>query len=122
MEDEKEMAGVVKDLLSQVMLHKAAETAIQKYEIGYPCMFGEVVVRIVGESGEGSWGEINGKQYYSTPLVATPHGTIFKVGVMLLKEITEDGMAKLLGYEEELKTKGIELYAGKLNDITIKKS
>jgi len=86
---------------------------ITKYEKGYPCMLGEVVGRIVGESGEGSWGYTNGIKMYSIPLFATPHGNVIKTGVLYLGEITEEGMKKLEEYEVDAKEKG-KWYADKL--------
>lgn len=85
---------------------------IKKYEIGLPCMLDEVVGRIVAESGDGSWGEINGQNMYSMPLFATPHGTVFKTGVLKLSQITSDGLEKLREYDKELIESGSEMYAG----------
>ncbi len=109
-------ASIVANSIIKPIFDEAAKTVIKECRNGYPCMFGEAVVRIIGESGEGSWGEINGKQYYSVPLVASPHGTIIKTGIFYLTEITEEGMGRLLAYEKELRANGEELYAGKLSE------
>lgn len=103
-------AAILKNMVS----NKETKTPIKKYERGYPCMLGEVVGRIVGESDEGSWGQINGLPFYSVPLFSSPHGTIVKTGVLHLTEITEEGMKKLIGFEEDVKSKGEQLYGGKL--------
>lgn len=92
-----------------------SDRPLKEYELGLPCMLGEVVCRIVGESDDGSWGEINGVKAYSIPLVATPHGSIIKTGFLRLSEITEEGMQKLLAYEEQVKSEGKQLYAGCLD-------
>ena len=89
---------------------------IQKYEIGLPCMFGKVVGRIVGESDNGSWGNINGQEVFSIPLFSTPHGSVIKIGVMHLSDITKEGMSKLKEYEDDAKSKGKKLYAEKLKE------
>ena len=93
-----------------------SENPIKKYEKGLPCMLGDVVGRIVGESEKGSWGNINDEGMFSIPLFSTPHGTIIEVGVLYLSEITDEGMEKLLEYEEDVKSKDDELYAGKLEE------
>lgn len=93
-----------------------SKNMIKEYKKGLPCMMGEVVGRIVGESEEGSWGEINGIEFFSMPLFSTPHGTIIKTGVMYLSEITDEGIDKLLKHEEDVKVSGDELYGGRLND------
>ena len=54
---------------------------------------------------------------YSIPLFATPHGTVIETGVFYLAEITEEGMEKLLGFENECIDEERELYAGKLTNI-----
>lgn len=85
---------------------------LSKHHKGLPCMLGDIVGRIVGESNIGSWGDINGERLFSVPLMATPHGTIITVGRFYLNEITEDGMERLLAYENELMSSGSEMYAG----------
>ena len=91
-----------------------SRTPIEEYYNGLPCMLGEVVGKIVGESDEGSWGEINGVKMFSIPLFATPHGTIIKTGVMKLSKITDEGLQKLLEYEKQVIDNGDELYGGRL--------
>jgi hypothetical protein len=95
-----------------------SENPIKNYEMGMPCMFGETVGRIVGESDKGSWGIINDIEMHSIPLFATPHGTIIKTGVLHLSEMTDEGMERLMEYEmDALKKNGHgNLYAGKLDD------
>ena len=90
---------------------------IKKYEIGMACMLGKVVGRIVEESNEGSWGNINGQKMFSIILFSTPHGSILKTGILHLSEITKSGLKKLKMYEKELKKENKEMYAGmfKLN-------
>lgn len=87
---------------------------INDYYVGMPCMLGDTVGRIIGESDEGSWGRINGIDMFSMPLFATPHGTVIKTGIFYLSPITNDGNDKLSFYENLAKEEGIELYAGKL--------
>lgn len=84
---------------------------IDNYYKGMPCMLGELVGRIVDESKEGSWGEINGAKRFSIPLFATPHGTIIKTGVMKLSKITDEGLLKLSEYEKQVIEEGDNLYA-----------
>jgi hypothetical protein len=91
-----------------------SKNPIDEYYNGLPCMLGEVVGKIVGESGEGSWGQINGSEMYSIPLFATPHGTIIKTGVAKLSKITDEGLAKLLEHEQEVMISGKQLYDGKI--------
>jgi hypothetical protein len=95
-----------------------AKNPIKKYKLGLPCMLGQVVGRIVGESEDmGSWGYINSERMYSIPLFGTPHGSIIKTGVLYLSEIDEEGMKRLEEYEKDAKEKGKELYAGKLESV-----
>jgi len=98
---------------------KINENPLKEYKNGLPCMFGDVVGRIVGEGDGGSWGLINDVEIYSIPLFGTPHGSIIKTGVLYLSEMSDDGMVKLLEFENDVKTKGDELYFGKLNDIIL---
>jgi hypothetical protein len=91
-----------------------SENPITEYYKGMPCMLGEAVGKIVDESEDGSWGEINGVKMYSIPLFATPHGTIIKTGVMKLSKITDEGLQKLSEYEKQVIDKGDELYGGRL--------
>lgn len=95
-----------------------SENPIKKYEKGLPCMLGDVVGRIVGESEKGSWGSINDMEMHSIPLFATPHGTIIETGVFYLSEMTDEGMEQLLEYEmDALKKNGHgSLYGGKLDE------
>lgn len=83
---------------------------IDNYYHGLPCMLGDIVGKIIGESEEGSWNETNGIKMYSIPLFATPHGTIIKTGVAHLSKITDEGLEKLIKYERELLDEGKELY------------
>ena len=92
-----------------------SKTPIEEYYKGLPCMLGEVVGKIVGESDEGSWGEINGVKMFSLPLFATPHGTIIKTGVMGLSKITDEGRQKLSEYEKQVIYNGDKLYGGCLD-------
>ena len=92
---------------------------IKKYERGLPCMLGQVVGRIVGESEKGSWGYIDEVQMFSIPFFATPHGSVIETGVLFLSEITEEGLAKLKEFEADAKAKCKELYDGRINDIEI---
>lgn len=94
-----------------------SKNPIKEYRHGLPCMLGEVVGKIVGESDDGSWGEVNGVKMYSIVLFATPHGSVIKTGVRKLSEITEEGLKKLEGYEDELKSKGETMYNGMLNEF-----
>lgn len=89
---------------------------ITKYEKGLPCMMGDVVGRIVGESDEGQWGEINGTKMFSIPLFSTPHGTIFKAGLFYLNDISDEGMERLIEYEKQAEQEG-ELYDGRLKNL-----
>ena len=93
----------------------SSRTPIEEYYKGLPCMLGEVVGRIVGESDEGSWGEINDVKMYSIPLFSTPHGTIIKIGVLRLSKITDEGMQILKEYENKVIEKGDKLYDGRLS-------
>jgi hypothetical protein len=93
------------------------ENSIKKYEIGYPCMLGNVVGRIVAESpNSGSWGYINGIRAYSIVHFGTPHGSLIETGVAYLAELTEEGKIRLDEYEKDaLKTqkeKGTKPYNG----------
>lgn len=72
-----------------------SKNPIEEYYVGLPCMLGEVVGKIVGESDEGSWGEINGVKMYSIPLFSTLSGTVIKTGIRRLSKITDDGLKKL---------------------------
>lgn len=90
-----------------------AKNPIKKHYKGMPCMMGESVMRIVGESEKGSWGYINGEHVPSIVLVSTPHGTVIESGRFFLDEITEDGMNQLLEYEKDAST-GTNYYANKL--------
>ena len=96
------------------MLHNLPENPIKNYTRGYACMLGEVIGRIVGESEDGSWGNINGVDMYSIPLFATPHGTVIKTGVLYLSEITPEAKEQLIAWEKELDEEGKEMYANKL--------
>lgn len=87
---------------------------IKNYYKGMPCMLGEVVGKLVGESNEGSWGIINGVDMFSIPLFSTPHGTVIKTGVLKLSDITEDGMNRIIELEKQAIEDGVELYAGYL--------
>lgn len=91
-----------------------SENPITEYYKGMPCMLGEIVGKIVGESDIGSWGEINGVKMYSIPLFATPHGTLIKTGVMKLSKITEEGLKQLSEYEKQAIGDGEKLYCGLL--------
>jgi hypothetical protein len=87
---------------------------LDNYYKGMPCMMGEAVGKIIGESEKGSWGVINGIEMFSVPFFATPHGTIIKVGVLKLSKITEEGLIKLSEYEQQVIDKGDDLYGGRL--------
>ena len=91
-----------------------AKNPLKKHYKGLPCMMGEVVGRIVGEHESGSWGEINGEKVFSVPEFSTPHGTLIRTGRFYIDEISEEGMKRLLAYEEELKLQGKVMYAGRL--------
>ena len=91
-----------------------SKTPIEEYYKGLPCMLGEAVGKIIGESDEGSWGEINGVKMFSIPLFATPYGTVIKTGVMKLSKITDEGLSKLAEYEKQVVDNGDELYGGHL--------
>ncbi len=93
-----------------------AKNPLKKHYKGLPCMFGESVCRVVGEHENGSWGEINGERVHSVPLIASPHGTILKAGRFFLDEITEEGMVKLLAFEQDALANNVELYGGKLTE------
>jgi hypothetical protein len=89
---------------------------LKDYYKGLPCMLGETVGRIVGESDKGSWGKINGVEMFSMPLFSTPHGTIIKTGIMHLSNITDEGLKKLSEYEKKaIENENIEFYGGYLN-------
>ncbi len=87
---------------------------ITKYEIGLPCMLGESVGKIVGESEKGSSGILNGERFFSIVHFSTPHGTVIETGIVYLNDITEEGLEKLKQYEEDVKLKHLEPYNGKL--------
>jgi hypothetical protein len=87
---------------------------ISKYEKGYPCKMGNVIGRLVGESGEGTWAEINGMPCYSVPLFSTPHGTVIKTGLLRLKDLTEEDAKLLEEYEREVIEDRQEVYGGLL--------
>lgn len=89
---------------------------IKEYKHGLPCMLGDVVGRIIGESEKGSWGYTNEIKMFSIPLFATPHGTVIQTGVLYLSEMIEESMKKLIEYEDDVKSKNDELYAGKLTE------
>lgn len=91
-----------------------SDNPIKKYELGMPVMLGEVVGRIVGESDKGSRGIINGEEMPSIILVSTPHGSVLETGIFYISEIDDEGMEKLIGFENDCKDKKQELYAGKL--------
>lgn len=93
-----------------------AKNPIKKYSTGLSCMLGEAVGKIVGESEEGSWGKINGENFFSIPLFCTPHGTVIKTGVFYLSEITKEGLKRLEQYEKEALEKGEKLYNGLLDN------
>lgn len=93
-----------------------AKNPLKKHYKGLPCMLGEVVGRIVGEHESGNWGEINGEKCHSVPLLGTPHGSVIKSGKFYLDEITEEGLAKLKAYENEVIANNDELYGGKLTE------
>jgi hypothetical protein len=95
-----------------------ANVLLAEYYKGMPCMLGEAVGKIVDESEDGFWGEINGVKMYSILLFATPHGTIIKTGVMKLSKITDEGLQKLSEYEKQVIDKGDELYGGRLAQQT----
>lgn len=95
-----------------------ASNPIKEFRLGLPCMLGEVVGRIVGCGDDGSWGYINGVETFSRPLFCTPHGTVIKVGVLYLSEITDEGVIKLKSYEDESMRENGEVYSGKLKDVT----
>ena len=97
-----------------------SQNPIKEYYKGLPCMLGEGVGRIVGESGEGGWGEIGGVMMYSIPMFCSPHGTMIRTGVMKLSQITEDGLKKLKGYEDELIAKGDIPYNDLLEEFKVK--
>lgn len=92
------------------------ENIIEKTEIGYKCMMGMAVGRIVGFHEDGQWGEFNGKKWYSLLEWSTPHGSVFKVGSMKLQPITKEGDKRLSYFENQLSESGEELYRGRLND------
>lgn len=87
---------------------------LDEYYIGMPCMLGDVVGKIVGESEKGSMGVINDVQMFSIVLFGTPHGTIIETGISHLSKITEDGAVKLFELECEAKRTGHQLYHNKL--------
>ncbi len=89
-----------------------AKNPIQKHYKGMPCMYGEAVARVVGESEKGSWANIDGELVFSIPLISTPHGTVIEAGRLHIDDITEEGLIKLEAYEAELKESGKEIYAG----------
>ena len=91
-----------------------SKTPIEEYYKGLPCMLGDTVGRIVGESNEGSWGQIKEVTMFSIPLFATPHGTVIKTGVLKLSKITDEGTAKLSEIEKQVLDEGRELYGGLL--------
>lgn len=102
---------------------KLAKNPLKKHFKGLPCVFGEAVGRIVGESEKGSWGIINGIEVFSVPLFSTPHGSITYAGRFYLEEIDEDNMKKLLEFEEDARAnEELEsIYAGRLTEEEIEK-
>ncbi len=109
------------DILALIGFIDIKKDSIKKYELGYPCMWGEVIGRIVGESPDGSWGQFNGEKMFSIPFFATPHGSLTKLGIAHLREITEDGLIKLKELEEDAIKNKFNLYAGKFNPISLTK-
>lgn len=93
-------------------MRKLAENPIARHYIGMPCMFGEAVCRIVGESEKGSWGNINGFKVPSIPLLATPHGTVIELGRFYIDKITKEGLKKLEEYENAAVSEGRDVYLG----------
>ena len=89
-----------------------SKNPIDNYYKGMPCMLGETVGKIIGESDEGSWDEINGIKIFSIPLFFFFYGTIIKTGVMKLSKITNEGLQKLSEYEKQVLNEGKELYGG----------
>lgn len=75
---------------------------LENYDVGTPCMLGEAVVRISGDSPNGTYAEMEGKKVCSIVMVRTPHGTVIETGIFHLNEITKEGMKRLLDYEQEL--------------------
>jgi hypothetical protein len=80
---------------------------ISKYEIGHPCKLGTVLGRLIGESGLGSWGFINGIEAYSVPKFATPHGSVLTTGIAHLQDLTAEELTQLRVYEEDAKQKSV---------------
>ncbi len=107
------MEKIISSLLG--ILYSNSDNPIDNYYKGMPCMYGEVVGKIGGESDDGSWGKINGIKMYSIPLFVTPHGTIIKTGVMKLSKITKEGETILLELEKQVIDEGGELYGGLLS-------
>jgi hypothetical protein len=95
-----------------------AEKPIQSTNLGHPVMLGEIVGRIVGYPEDvatirDAFGDIE----YARVLVGTPHGSVISAGRFHVSEISEEGMEKLLNYEEELRYDFKPLYNGKLDDF-----
>jgi hypothetical protein len=94
---------------------------INNYCTGYPCKMGstgnEVFGRIIGEHEDGSWGEINGKKMFSIPMFCTPGGNILKTGIVHLKDLNEEDLEKLYGFEQHPSS---TQYNQKLNGVDLK--
>jgi hypothetical protein len=85
------------------------ENMPDKYEKGTPVKIGNVVGRLVGESPEGTWIDVNGITYWSVPLFATPHGQVAGVGIYHVEKLNPEDLARLLKYEQDVEG---ELYGG----------
>ena len=88
---------------------------IKHYIKGYPCKLGSgdtiVLGRIIGESGNGTWGSVNGEKAFSLPLFSTPQGIKIKTGVFHLYDLEDKDWKKLTNLEKEESNP----YGGKLS-------
>lgn len=61
----------------------------------------EMFGRIIGESEDGSWGEINGIQMFSIPLFSTPGGNVLKTGIIRIHDLNgQADLDKLYKFEQ----------------------
>lgn len=102
-------------------MSEIAQNPIKKHYIGMPCMFKEIVGRIVGHVEGCVWGFFNAHEESvpSQVLICTPHGSVISTGRMCVDEIHLDGLQKLLKLESEFYKIHGEIYAGKLRDVAL---
>lgn len=75
---------------------------LTNYYPGMPAHFGEAVGRVTGPVEGCAEGYVNGVLMPARVYWRTPHGTVIKTGIAHLKEMTVDGMERLLDHEASL--------------------